>query len=328
MGSTTFLESSLSALLRAVAICLVAVTAMRPSSAAEPMLDKDVQSSKNPFVLADHPKTRICADPYQVGILSKALRVQFESRGEPSADLEEAVALVRIVAPAVDEQRVRFLAFNVATLWDLCAPAQSADFLFWRDALGDWRLTKAPLAEYVESYLASLPTAIRSSAVGAYVLAILGDVREYGGRSGRELSEEAFELLITHGDPDNNLGLVSASLIVQRQKGAPRQEWLDAYARSAGESGEVWDQMPVVKVAPEYPTRALLRQQSGYVVLSFTVDETGRVRNPEVVEESPRGLFTKAAISAARKFRYLPKVVDGKRVLVDGVLNRINFETD
>ena len=84
--------------------------------------------------------------------------------------------------------------------------------------------------------------------------------------------------------------------------------------------------LPIVKVAPVYPRRAQTRGIEGYVLLEFTVTTTGAVRNPVVVEAKPPGIFDRAAIQAALKFKYKPKVVNGEPVEVAGVRNLIKFE--
>ena len=84
--------------------------------------------------------------------------------------------------------------------------------------------------------------------------------------------------------------------------------------------------LPIVKVAPVYPRRALTRGIEGYVLLEFTVNSTGAVENPVVVEADPPGIFDRAAMQAALKFKYKPKVVNGEPIAVAGVRNRITFE--
>ena len=84
--------------------------------------------------------------------------------------------------------------------------------------------------------------------------------------------------------------------------------------------------LPLVKVAPIYPRRALTRNIEGYVLLEFVVTATGAVRDPVVIEAKPPGFFERAAIQAALKFKYKPKVIDGEPVEVSGVQNRIIFE--
>ena len=84
--------------------------------------------------------------------------------------------------------------------------------------------------------------------------------------------------------------------------------------------------LPILKVAPCYPRRALARGLEGHVLLEFLVTETGAVLDPVVIEANPPGIFDRCAIAAALKFKYKPKMVGGKPVPVEGVRNNIRFE--
>lgn len=86
--------------------------------------------------------------------------------------------------------------------------------------------------------------------------------------------------------------------------------------------------LPIVKVAPIYPRRAQSRGIEGYVIVEFTVSKTGAVINPMVVEANPESIFDRAALDAAVKFKYKPRVVDGVPMEVAGVQNKISFEID
>ena len=87
------------------------------------------------------------------------------------------------------------------------------------------------------------------------------------------------------------------------------------------------DYLPIVRVAPVYPARALSRGLEGFVDLSFTVTTTGTVRDP-IVLQSTSSLFERAAIRAVLKFKYKPRVVDGVPVDVPGVKTRISFQLE
>ena len=87
------------------------------------------------------------------------------------------------------------------------------------------------------------------------------------------------------------------------------------------------DYLPIVRVAPVYPARALARGIEGYVDMEFTVTTTGTVRDPIVVF-STSGLFNRAAERAVLKFKYKPRVVDGQPVEVPGVRTRITFKIE
>jgi len=86
------------------------------------------------------------------------------------------------------------------------------------------------------------------------------------------------------------------------------------------------DYLPIVKVAPIYPRRAQSRGIEGYVIVEFTVTKTGSVRDPIVIEAEPASVFDRAAMDAALKFKYKPRVVDGVAMEVAGVQNKISFQ--
>lgn len=69
---------------------------------------------------------------------------------------------------------------------------------------------------------------------------------------------------------------------------------------------------PLVRVPAEYPMSALSRGIEGFVLLRFTVTESGSVEDPEVLRAEPPGLFDRAAIRAVSRFKYQPQFVDGK----------------
>jgi protein TonB len=87
------------------------------------------------------------------------------------------------------------------------------------------------------------------------------------------------------------------------------------------------DYLPIVRVAPVYPARALSRGLEGHVDLSFTVTQTGTVANPVIIF-STSSLFERAATRAVLKFKYKPRVVDGVPVDVPNVKTRITFRIE
>jgi protein TonB len=87
------------------------------------------------------------------------------------------------------------------------------------------------------------------------------------------------------------------------------------------------DYLPIVRVAPVYPARALSRGLEGFVDLSFTVTAAGTVKDPIVLQSSST-LFERAATRAVLKFKYKPRVVDGIPIEVTGVKTRISFQLE
>lgn len=89
------------------------------------------------------------------------------------------------------------------------------------------------------------------------------------------------------------------------------------------------DYLPIVKVAPIYPQRALSRGIEGYCVVQYTVTRQGTVKDPFVVEDMcTSSLFHRASLQASFKFKYKPRVIDGQAVEVPGVQNKFTFEIE
>jgi protein TonB len=87
------------------------------------------------------------------------------------------------------------------------------------------------------------------------------------------------------------------------------------------------DYLPIVKVAPIYPQRALTRGVEGYCVVQYTVTRQGTTRDPFVVEDQcTSSLFHRASVQAALKFKYKPRIIDGEAVEVPGVQNKFTYE--
>jgi protein TonB len=87
------------------------------------------------------------------------------------------------------------------------------------------------------------------------------------------------------------------------------------------------DYLPIVKVAPIYPQRALSRSIEGYCVVQYVVTKNGTIRDPFVVEDQcTSSLFHQASLQASLKFKYKPRVVDGQAVEVPGVQNKFTYE--
>ncbi len=88
-----------------------------------------------------------------------------------------------------------------------------------------------------------------------------------------------------------------------------------AGASAAGGTGGQSSEAVLVKGAsPNYPRAALQSQQTGWVVVSFTVDPEGRTRDIRVVDAQPRTVFDHAAVDAVNRYRFTPAMKDGVAV--------------
>ncbi len=86
--------------------------------------------------------------------------------------------------------------------------------------------------------------------------------------------------------------------------------------------------LPIVKVAPMYPPGAQARGQEGWVLLEFTVTVSGTVTDAVVIEAQPPNVFNEAAKRAVLKFKYKPRVENGKPVSVPHVQHLISFKME
>ena len=86
------------------------------------------------------------------------------------------------------------------------------------------------------------------------------------------------------------------------------------------------DYLPIVKVAPIYPQRALMRGIEGYCVVQYTVTRQGTIRDPFVIEgQCTNSMFHRPSLQAALKFKYKPRVLDSQAVEVPGVQNKFTY---
>ncbi len=86
-------------------------------------------------------------------------------------------------------------------------------------------------------------------------------------------------------------------------------------------SGE-GDYLPIVKVAPIYPQRALAQGIFGDCMVRYTVTTAGTVKDVEVLKDQCTSvLFYRSSIEAAKRFKYKPRIIDGVSVEVQGVRN-------
>jgi protein TonB len=90
------------------------------------------------------------------------------------------------------------------------------------------------------------------------------------------------------------------------------------------------DYLPLVAIAPQYPTRAAQRGIQGWCLVSFTVDGLGNVVEDTiiVVDAEPPNIFDRSSERAAARFKFQPRVVDGQGVEVAGVQYLFRYELE
>jgi protein TonB len=106
---------------------------------------------------------------------------------------------------------------------------------------------------------------------------------------------------------------------------------VDARGAMSGMSlsaGSDQDVLPLVRINPDYPPRALSRGIEGWVLVQFTITETGTVTDAIVVDSQPNQVFDQAALNAIARWRYNPRVEGGVAVERVGIQTIIRFELE
>ena len=90
------------------------------------------------------------------------------------------------------------------------------------------------------------------------------------------------------------------------------------------------DYLPLVAIAPQYPTRAAQRGIEGWCLVSFTVNGLGSVveETITVVDAEPPQIFNRSSVRAAARFKFQPRVEDGIGVEVAGVQYLFRYQLE
>jgi len=76
------------------------------------------------------------------------------------------------------------------------------------------------------------------------------------------------------------------------------------------------DFMAISRLPPRYPYRAQRQGIEGWVRVSFLITEQGEVQDAVVIDADPKDSFDQAALRAVAKWRFKPRIQDGKPVAV------------
>ncbi|WP_336406979.1 energy transducer TonB [Gallaecimonas mangrovi] len=95
-----------------------------------------------------------------------------------------------------------------------------------------------------------------------------------------------------------------------------------------GMGGGDGDATPIFRMDPKYPVEAARDGKEGWVKLSFTINEIGGVEDIRVIDAHPRRIFDRAAKRALAKWKYKPKIVDGKPVKQPGLTVQLDFKLE
>ena len=127
--------------------------------------------------------------------------------------------------------------------------------------------------------------------------------------------------------PELEMAQINLDMDMEVANAAPTAS-INVEISSSGMSSGDGEYLPIVKVAPIYPRRAQTRGITGYCIVEYTVTKSGSIRDPVAVDCQPSGVFDRASVKAATKFKYKPRVVDGEAIEVAGVQNKFTYELE
>jgi TonB family protein len=89
--------------------------------------------------------------------------------------------------------------------------------------------------------------------------------------------------------------------------------------------GSQQDYLPLYK-SVIFPVRAQRQGKEGQVLIEFTVDASGFVREPRVIDLKGFDYFGQAALDSVVQWRYAPRFVDGKPTVTENVKHIVTFK--
>ena len=87
--------------------------------------------------------------------------------------------------------------------------------------------------------------------------------------------------------------------------------FMGSYAGGGAGSGDL---TPMVRIHPQYPRQAARDGVEGSVLFELVINPDGTVKSARVLKAEPRGYFERDAQNAIYKWKFKPKLVDGKAV--------------
>jgi len=98
-------------------------------------------------------------------------------------------------------------------------------------------------------------------------------------------------------------------------------------AVASGDASGYSDLIPVMRIAPQYPRAAARDGITGYVVFELIINPDGTVRSAKPIDAKPRGVFESAGMQAIMKWKFRPKMEEGKPVETRGT-QKVDFNLE
>ena len=149
----------------------------------------------------------------------------------------------------------------------------------------------------------------------------------------RIAKEERYEMLMIQAKEKEKVRIA-------KEKKAEEERIAKAEEERIRKEKEAEYPMPWFKITPIYPWRAKEKGVEGYVIVEYTVSESGNVKDPNVIEGKcisaddrenefkDCSMFDSNALKAVLKIKYRPAVRDGKVVAVENMKHTFYWKLD
>ncbi|WP_372859397.1 TonB family protein [Pseudoalteromonas sp.] len=179
-----------------------------------------------------------------------------------------------------------------------------------------YREAKNYLEEADEYYLANLPKNSVEQIKADFLIASFAEGRKRYDQAIERLNRvvNAFDESLSY---DHNAELTAHSRLIGLYEKQGKSDEATKHCIAIAKMvpwKESQEQTPLYRVNPKYPQNKARFNKDGSVVMEFEVDESGFVKNPQVISSEGGVAFEKSAVEALAQWRYAPKFEHGKAV--------------
>ncbi|WP_417671450.1 TonB family protein [Pseudoalteromonas tetraodonis] len=215
--------------------------------------------------------------------------------------------LEQVIAIANTENRPKFLA-------DM--KLEAATILANKFSYGKYREAKNYLEEADEYYQANLPKNSVEQIKADFLMASFAEGRKRYDQAIERLNRvvKVFDENLSY---DHSAELTAHSRLIGLYEKQGKSDEATKHCIAIAKMvpwKESQEQTPLYRVNPKYPTNKARFRKDGKVVMEFEVDESGFVKNPQVLSSEGGVAFEKSTVEALAQWRYAPKFEHGKAV--------------
>ncbi|WP_016955871.1 energy transducer TonB [Catenovulum agarivorans] len=81
----------------------------------------------------------------------------------------------------------------------------------------------------------------------------------------------------------------------------------------------------IIRIEPKYPRSALRKAVSGWVLISYSINQRGGTEDIQVLDSSPKGYFENSATAAMARWKYKPHIQAQEPVKLSGLQELIVY---